>query len=177
MSRAEEDDNEHKENDSSENDNLSSELESVSRSDIKRLLTGMNMVAEDLKSMKEKQKQFEEILLGTTVPEKTPAKEVKSKGKVRSSKKDKEDRKSKSSKSKKSLDSSDSSSDDDSSSSSSSSSLSENGSDLDLDPDDLFAQAFGDKPGKTNKFQFVNPMRGSSSIPAKKNSKSNRKKR
>ena len=87
MSRAEEDDNEHKENDNSENDNLSSELESVSRSDIKRLLTGMNMVAEDLKSMKEKQKQFEEILLGTTVPEKTPAKEVKSKGKVRSSKK------------------------------------------------------------------------------------------
>ena len=94
MSRAEEDDNEHKENDSSENDNLSSELESVSRSDIKWIMTGMNMVAEDLKSMKEKQKQFEEILLGTTVPGKTPAKEVESRGKVRSSKKDKDDRKS-----------------------------------------------------------------------------------
>ena len=55
------------------------------------------MVAENLKSMKEKQKQFEEILLGSTVSGKTPAKEVKSKGKVRSSsKKDKDDRKSKS---------------------------------------------------------------------------------
>ena len=79
---------------------------------------------------------------------KKPAKEVKSKGKVRSSKKDKDDRKSKSGKSKKSLDSSDSSSDDNhSSSSSNSSSLSEGGSDPDLDPDDLFAQTFGDKPG------------------------------
>jgi hypothetical protein len=123
--------------------------------------------------MKEKQKQFEEILLGTTLPEKTTAEEVKSIGKFRSSKKDKDDRKSKSSKSKKRLDFSDSSTDDnDSSSSSSSSNSSEDGSDPDLDPDDLFAQAFGDKPGKTNKFQFVNPIRGSSSIPAKKYSKS-----
>ena len=178
MLRAEEEDDEHKEDDSSEKDSLSSELEPVSRSDIKRLMTGMNMVAEDLKSMKEKQQQFEEILLGTTVPGKTPAKEVKSKAKVRRNKKDKEDRKSKSSKSKKSQDSSDSGSDDDdSSSSSSSSSLSEDGSDPDLDPDDLFAQAFGDKPGKTNKFQFVNPIRGSSSIPAKMYSKSDKKSR
>ena len=140
--------------------------------------TGMNMVAEDLECTKEKQKQFEEILLGTTVPEQTPAKEVKSKGKVRSSKKDKDHRKSKSGKCKKSLDSSDSSSDGNhSSSSNNSSSLSEDGSDPDLDPDDVFAQAFGDKPGKTNKFQFVNPIRGSSSIPAKKYSKSDKKSR
>jgi hypothetical protein len=172
MSHAEEDNDEHNKDDCSEMDFLPSKLDPVTWSDIKLLMTGMNMVAEDLKGMKEKQKQFEEILLGTTVPGKTPVKNVKSKGKVRSSKKDKDDRKSKSSKSKKSLDSSESSSDDDSSSSSSFSSSSEDGSDPDLDPDDLFAQAFGDKPGKTNKFQFVNPIRGSSSIPAKKYSKS-----
>ena len=87
MSRAEEDNDEHKEDDSSEKDILPSELEPVTRSDIKLLMTWMNMVAEDLKSMKEKHKQFEEILLGTTLPGKTTAKEVKSKGKVRSSKK------------------------------------------------------------------------------------------
>ena len=111
ISRAEEDDDEHKEDDGSEKDILPSGLvEPVTRSDIKWLMTGMNMVTEDLKSMKEKQKQYEEILLvGTNVPGKTPAKEVESRGKVRSSKKDKDDRKSKSSKSKKSLDSSDSS--------------------------------------------------------------------
>jgi hypothetical protein len=172
MSRAEEDNDEHNKDDCSEKDILPSKLEPVTKSDIKLPMTGMNMVAEDLKGMKEKQKQFEEILLGTTVPGKTPVKKVKSKGKVRSSKKDKDDRKSKSSKSKKSLDSSESSSDDDDSSSSSFSSSSEDGSDPDLDPNDLFAQAFGDKPGKTNKFQFVNPIRGSSSIPAKKYSKS-----
>ena len=45
MSRAEEDDDEHKEDDGSEKDILPSELESVTRSDIKWLMTGMNMVS------------------------------------------------------------------------------------------------------------------------------------
>ena len=106
-------------------------------------MSGINTIIGDFKSMKEKQKQFEEILLGTTVPEKTPAKEVKSKGKFKSSKEDIEDiedHKSRSGKSKKSQDSSDSNNDNDSSSSSSSSSSSEDGSDPDLDPDDLFVE-------------------------------------
>ena len=108
MSRAEEDDDEHNEDDNSERDSLPSGFDTISKDDIKLLMSGVNMVVEDLKSMREKQKQFEEILLGSTVPVKTPAKEVKSKDKVRGSKKDKDDRKSKSSRSKKSLDSSDS---------------------------------------------------------------------
>ena len=58
------------------------------------------MMVADFKSMTEKQKQLEEILLGTTVPGRTPAKEVKSNGKVRSGKEDKDGRKSKSGKSK-----------------------------------------------------------------------------
>ena len=87
MSRAEEDDDEHKEDDSSEKDILPSELESVTRSDIKWLMTGMNMVAEDLKSMKEKQQQFEEILLGTTVPEKNQQKKSNQKEKLEAVKK------------------------------------------------------------------------------------------
>jgi hypothetical protein len=54
LSRAEEDNDEHKEDDSSEKDILPSELEPVTRSDIKLLMTGMNMVAEDLKSKHER---------------------------------------------------------------------------------------------------------------------------
>ena len=105
MSSAEEDDNEHNVDDKSERDSLNSGSEPVTKSDIKILLSGVNMVAEDLKNMKEKQKQFEEILLGSTVPGKTPAKEFKSKGKDRSNKKDKDNRKSKSGKSKQGFDS------------------------------------------------------------------------
>jgi hypothetical protein len=171
MSRAEEDDEHDKDDDnSSEGDILAYGIETITKDDIKLLMSGITTMIGDFKSMKEKQKQFEEILLGTTVPEKTPAKEVKSKGKGDSKVKS-------SSKSKKTQDSSDSSNNDnDSSSSSSSSSSSEDVSDPDLDPDDLFARAFGDKSGKANKFQFVNPMRGSSTpIKHSKSEKNSRK--
>ena len=88
MSRAEEVDDEHKEDDSSEKNILpTSELEPVSGSDIKWIMTGMNMVAEDLKSMKEKKKQFEEILLGTTVPGKHQQKKSNQKAKIGATKK------------------------------------------------------------------------------------------
>ena len=87
MSRAEEDNDEHNKDDCSEKDFLPSKLEPVTKSDIKLLMTGMNMVAEDLKGMKEKQKQFEEILLGTTVPGKTPVKKSNQKAKLEAAKK------------------------------------------------------------------------------------------
>jgi len=140
-----------------------------------KLMTGMGKILVDFEGMKEKQGQFEEILLGTTLPGKTPAKEeFKSKGKDKSSKEDRSNRKSKSNWDKKGPDSSDSSDSNDSSSSSSSSS-SDDGSDPDLDPDDLFAQAFADKPGKADKFKFVNPIRGSSPTKNSKHEKKSRK--
>jgi hypothetical protein len=85
-SRAEEDDEHDKDDDnSSEGDSLPYGIETITKNDIKLLMSGITTMIGDFKSMKEKQKQFEEILLGTTVqekmPEKTPAKEVKSKGK------------------------------------------------------------------------------------------------
>ena len=88
MSRAEEDDDEQKKDDSSEKSILpTSELAPVSRSDIKWIMTGIKKVAEDLKSMKEKQKQFEEILLGTTVPEKHQQKKLNQEAKLEAVKK------------------------------------------------------------------------------------------
>ena len=80
----------------------------------------MGKILIDFEGMKEKQGQFEEILLGTTLPGTTPGKEeFKSKGKDKSSKEDKNSRKSKSNWGKKGPDSSDSSDGNDSSSSSS----------------------------------------------------------
>ena len=82
MSRAEEHDEHEKDDDnSSEGDILTYGVETITKDDIKLLMSGISTMIGDFRSMKEKQKQFEEILLGTTVPEKTPAKEVKSKGK------------------------------------------------------------------------------------------------
>ena len=58
MSRAEEDDDEHNEDENSERDSLPSGFDTISKDDIKLLMSGVNMVVEDLKSMKEKQKQL-----------------------------------------------------------------------------------------------------------------------
>ena len=85
MSRAEEDDDEHKEDDSSEEDNLPSGIETITKNDIRSLVSGITRMVGDFESMKEKQKQFEENCWELRYQEKHQLKKSSQKAKLKAS--------------------------------------------------------------------------------------------